>query len=153
MAAYRDWECEACDLVVERLTEYRVIPLCPTCRGPMTWLPTISRAFSIDSFRAPLVLPVLGGVEVTSLRQVRELERMSERAARNGEGEQYVARAWAQEPGNLSVSTLPVPTQRAPKTRDAKGREKVGVRVHADEPSVTLGPGLTGRSSLSKDGS
>lgn len=157
MAAYRDFQCPACDEVVaDLLCDYGHRPTCPQCWAHdeyvrMDWKPTV-RCFSVGTFKTPLVLPIGQGVTVGSLREVRQLERWSEQNARNGEGEQYVCRAFSQEPGNLSQSTLPVPEQRMPARFDKKGRPRIEVKQHQTAPQVELGAGLTGRSALSKDG-
>ena len=159
MPAYRDYECPQCaEVLVDYLGEAARPPICPRCWAEdqlvtMCWKPSFAAGgFSI--FKTPLTLPIgPGGTTVSTLREVRQLEKWSEQNARNGEGEQYVARAWAQNPSNLDAPTLKGPPEQRPgRSKDHKGRPKLTITQHAAEPTVELGAGLTGHSALSKDG-
>ncbi len=103
--ALHDFVCRACktewvDVDIprgQRATE--AAPPCPTCEGPLEWLPRIGRidAGSGSSFVAfdTEILQPDGShktVHVDSLHQIRQIERESEQRHRNGEGQPMIWR-------------------------------------------------------------
>lgn len=88
----------------------------------MEWIPAIGgmdfgpaggagfKAFTIEE---PDQRGVPTRIEVDSLHKLRQIERESERRARNGEGRPLVWRAYAQGRSNDDVHTLATPSQLA----------------------------------------
>jgi len=91
-------------------------------------------------------------VVIDSLRKLRQVERDSEQAYRNGEGEPVRFRMWSQTASNRDVNTFGTAGQIGDQTY-ASGATlvksgKVGVKRHGQEaPEVELGPGMKGPAS------
>lgn len=85
-------------------------------------------------------------VEVTSLHQLRQIERQSERAAANGEGRPMIFRAWAQGRSNLDQSTLGPPPSQAPDPEFVRRHGQAirdGLGADLTRPDeIALGPGV-----------
>lgn len=97
---------------------------------------------------SPWVVPLEGTgphgqLEVTSLRQVREIERESEKRERDGVGEALHFRAFSNDTknGGMLKNTFGEPPQRAPVLVDSKGRQKISFEVVEGEPIEAMGPG------------
>jgi hypothetical protein len=82
-------------------------------------------------------------VQINSLRDLRRVERESEIAARNGEGQPMVWRRWAQDDTNKDQPTLSKSYYGgdAP-TPEAKHRFGSTLKKSADAPDGTYGPGV-----------
>jgi hypothetical protein len=80
-------------------------------------------------------------VEIDSTHSLRRLERESEQAARNGEGQPLRFRMWSQDRSNKEVNTFgPTPEQ----TPDRAAVEKFGKAIRsATEPDTAFGPGVS----------
>lgn len=135
-----------------RATEYHV--RCGACGYRMEWVPQVGRmdAGSGPSFRAfTTEIDQPDGssksVEVTSLHQLRQIERASHQAAANGEGRPMTFRAWSQSRGNLDVPTTgPPPSQRPdPEFVRRHGQAlREGLGADLTQPDqIALGPGVT----------
>lgn len=85
-------------------------------------------------------------VEVSSLHQLRRIERESEQRYRNGEGEALRFRLWNQDESNRDVNTFGSHGTLGDQSYGAeplKKSGKIGVRRHGEEkPTVELGPGM-----------
>lgn len=100
-----DYVCDPCDIVIP--DQYHpllsAILCCPDCGTPCdkSWhrdsRPLFS-SFTVDYGSGP--------TEITSLGQVRSIERESEKAEKDGRGQPYVFRAFSQDPSNHDVNTL-----------------------------------------------
>jgi len=113
---------------------------CPSCRGALEPIPAIGR-MSVFSESEKVTIPVEdpgapGGFRqetVSTLADIRRLERESEQRERNGEGRRMVWRDYSQGPGNKDVHTLaPDPSLTPPKSY-ANGTP---VRVRRGDPVV-----------------
>lgn len=100
-----DYVCETCGVLIpdQYHPSVHAVLCCPDCgqscekswgRGPGVPF----QPFTVDFGKGP--------VEITSLAQVRQIERESESRARNGEGERLVFRAFSQDRSNYDVNTL-----------------------------------------------
>lgn len=126
----------------------------------MTWSPQVGRmdAGSGSTFIAfdTEVLQPDGShktVHIGSLRDLRRVERETEQAQRNGEGQQLVWREWSQDKSNADVHSF-IPKdpgqiareELAAMQAEAKSRGSVS-RLRVTEASVPeLGPGVTDES-------
>lgn len=80
-------------------------------------------------------------VRIDSLQTLRRVERESEILARNGEGQQIVFRAWANQRTNREVNTLGVAPSQRPRPEFV---EKFGPCVKtAEAPDLAFGPGVS----------
>lgn len=80
-------------------------------------------------------------VRIDTLSQLRRLESESERAHRNGEGQQMVWRSYSQDRGNTYTHTIaadPTPSL----SPEAKRKFGSSLRKSAEEPIAELGPGV-----------
>lgn len=100
-----DYVCETCGVIVpdQYHPSVAAVLCCPDCGRPCekSWQrgrSTPFQSFTIDYGKGP--------VEITSLAQLRSIERGSERAFRNGEGAPLVFRAFSQDGSNYDVNTL-----------------------------------------------
>ena len=101
-----DYICDPCDIFLP--DQYHpllsAILCCPDCGVPC------EKSWHRDS--RPLFAPFTvdygsGPVEITSLSQIRSIERSSENLARNEpKGQPYVFRAFSQDNSNQDVNTL-----------------------------------------------
>lgn len=96
-------------------------------------------------------------VTVSSVKQMRDLERSSEQAARNGEGEAIRFRAWSQNDSNGDTNSFgPDPSVQARAelaamrqaaveagARKREGKISAAVGETARQAAETLGPGVT----------
>ena len=84
-------------------------------------------------------------VHIDSLRKLRQVEKESEQAYRNGEGQPLVFRAWAnQRNGNKLDSPLHASMDGGEHpTAAAKQRFGSAIRAQATEPSGEYGPGVS----------
>lgn len=111
----RTYECQICEARRSRLDTG--IPIC--CKQPMKWKQT--REYHPENrgwdtgMRAPAIdfnqtkgriAPIDSGIEVNSLHDIRRIERESEKMARDGVGQQYVFRKYAQDAANAYENTL-----------------------------------------------
>ena len=137
-----------------------VTPLCGTCRGLMTWKQTREyfpgnhgwstgmHAPAIDFNQTRERIAPIGehGVPVNSLHDIRRIERESEKRARDGEGEQYVFRKYAQDANHLHDHTLGESPARRPdpkwfaRQRQLSPAESRAISEAAAE-STGMGPG------------
>lgn len=131
------------------------------CAGPMKWRRTqeykpeqhgweTGMKSAAIGFRHtnPWMVPIGGPngeteTPVESLQQIRQIERDSERAERNGEGQAMRFRAFSQDTANggMQHNTFGEPPQRAPKLHDDRGRQKISFDVVDGEPVEVMGPG------------
>lgn len=153
-----DFRCPACSWVL--YDQYRSIevggqgdpPFCYHCDARMEWIPAVGRMdLMSDGTTFPKFTTTDGRgnpVEISSLRQVRQIERDSEIAARNGEGQVMCFRAFSQTKGNKLDGTLgTVPEQ----TISAAAKAKFGLRGGATPiaagpdgaPDIPYGPGVS----------
>lgn len=101
-----DYVCEPCDLLFpdEYHPSVHAILCCPSCSFPC------EKSWHRDA--RPLFSPFTvdygsGPTEITSLNQIREIERSSAAATRNDpKAQPYVFRAFSQDSSNLDVNTL-----------------------------------------------
>ena len=121
------------------------------CARPMAWLPQTT-AMDVGgvkgaSFQAFTTTDGRGQrVTIDSLRKLRQVERESEVAYRNGEGQPMVFRRWAQNESNrdqptLSPSYNPATTP-TPAAKRRFGRQGA-LSVSSSEPDASYGPGVT----------
>ena len=162
--AQHDYRCPVCghverDIVVPASIGARKgAPLCPKHDTPyedlhphMEWIPAMRMSLLSDSGKGFSKFTVRDGrdnlVEVDSLHKLRQIERESEIAARNGEGQQMCFRAFSQNQGNRLDGTLGDAPDHRP---SAEAKRKFGLRGAArpmavgesGEPDVTFGPGV-----------
>lgn len=154
MPLVRSYQCSTC---AKRLTVHdgQEIPLC--CAAPMRWKQTRDykpeehgwetgmRAPAID-FRntTPWEVPIgVDGSHVSSLREIRKLERESEKLERDGVGEAIRFRAFSQDRSNMLQNTFGEPPHaRKPQLYDKQGRQKISFDLIDGEPTeVEMGPG------------
>jgi hypothetical protein len=81
------------------------------CSRPMSWIPQVGAmdigAVKTSGFRGFETTDGRGNpVLVDSLHKLRQVERESEQAYRNGEGQPMVWRRWAQDKSNQDAPTL-----------------------------------------------
>lgn len=149
MPLYRIYEC--CG--VRRAVHGDTVPLCGTCRGPMRWkqtrewnegahMPQFGRAPAIDFNQTRERVVPIGehGIRVDSLADIRRIERESEKRARDGVGEQYVFRKYAQDHSNLYEHTLGKDPSVQP-SKDWLRTHQIGALREDDaHATATLGP-------------
>lgn len=80
-------------------------------------------------------------VRIDSTHKLRQVERESEQAARNGEGQPIRFRMWSQDRSNRDVNTFGASPQQTPDPEYVK-RFGPGLRRAAEEPEVGFGPGV-----------
>jgi hypothetical protein len=79
-------------------------------------------------------------VTVDSVHKLRQVERESEQAARNGEGQPLRFRMWSQDRTNRDVNTFGEPPSEKP---DPAFVKKFGKAIRsATEPEAAFGPGV-----------
>lgn len=159
MLLVRVYQCPVCE---RRCTmhEDQPPPLC--CASKMQWKQTREykpelhgwdtgmRSAAIG-FRhtSPWVVPVEGNgpdgqTEVSSLREIRRMEKESEKKAADGLGQEMRFRAFNQDcqNGGMLENSFGPPPQRAPELFDAKGRQKISFDVVDGDTAVDdMGPG------------
>lgn len=84
-------------------------------------------------------------VHIDSLAKLRKVEKESEEAFRNGEGQPMVFRAWSQNKGNKLDSPLHPGGMDGGEHPSDEGKRKFGsaIRASRDEPSGDYGPGVS----------
>ena len=112
----------------------------PRCHDrPMDWLPQINLSLIADSARQPVeVLQPDGSsktVEVSSLADIRRLERESEQAYRNGEGQPLRWRAYSQNASNQDINSFGAPPDARPDPQFVK-RAKPRPATDAEMASI-----------------
>lgn len=142
------WACVTCG--TEELRGFDA-PTPQHCHLPMRWRQTrtyqdppnrFGQSAAID-FRntSPWEVPLNGIQSVSSLREVRKIERDAEQSFRNGEGQELHFRAFSQDRGNLDTNTFGSPPQRAP-SLFRNGKQILSVTsVAGEEADVPMGPG------------
>jgi hypothetical protein len=156
--ALHDYACPTCGYRL--IDEFRSceegatarLPLCPTCRVSMIWIPQVGR---MDALEPMQEFEVCDGrnqrVVVDSLHKLRQIERESEQLARNGEGQQMVWRQYSQDPSNRHTHTLgqdPTPKITGLTRRGQPILREVLQPGANGEPEVTMGDGVVGVSPL-----
>lgn len=149
-----DFYCGRCNVVrvdiyapVTRSTDDPVF--CPDCGQPMTWIPAAPAlhygSVKTAAFKAFDTTDGRGNpVHIDSLAKLRRIERESEQAFRNGEGQPMVFRAWAQDRSNRDAPTLSRSYDGGEHpTAEAKHRFGSTLRKSAAEPDETFGPGVS----------
>lgn len=152
-----DYACRWCGRILrdvyrpvdQRATD--VPPHCPniSCGADMEWIPA---APAVDLQFTPLTLQrkqpdgSYREETVSSVAQMRRIERESEVAARNGEGEQVRFRMWSQDRSNGDTNTFgspdtPVLSAAAKAKFGRRGAMKPLAEAEANERA--LGPGVT----------
>ena len=153
MPLIRIYRCAVCDTGIS--TAFGA-PVPSHCGAPAKWKQTRDykpeehgwetgmKSAAID-FRntSPMQVPLgTDGMEVSSLRDIRRIERESEQRERNGEGEAYRFRAFSQNKSNMLQNTFGEPPQRKPQLFDKQGRQKISFELVDGEPQeVEMGPG------------
>lgn len=154
--ALHDYFCSPCQRV---LRDYNVAiaigaaagaPACTTCGSPMRWIPQVGRMDlrsdgDSESFRKFTTTDGRGNrVEIDSLATLRRVERESEVAFRNGEGQPMVWRQYAQDASNRDQHTLHrILDGGEHPTNEAKHRFGSSLQKSASEPDAAFGPGVT----------
>lgn len=154
--ALHDYACPACG--ARAVDQYRPItirasqlrPLCPSCAVLMTWCPQV-QAMDAPGGGSFTPFPVFvrqpdgseRSVTVSSLAHLRRIERQTEAAARNGEGQPLRFRAWNNDASNQDRNTFgPDPGEVAKARLDAMRRE-AGRATSADAAAtIPTGPGV-----------
>jgi hypothetical protein len=150
--ALHDFSCRLCGHVARDVNvpitigaaQARV--LCTYCKLRMDWIPQVGRmdAGSGPGFQEFDTFDGLNRkVHVTSLKQVRDIERASEVAHRNGEGQPLVFRAFSNDPTNRDKSALHPNWAGEQPTEAAKRRFGSTKQTAASEPDASYGPGVT----------
>ena len=90
---------------------------------------------------SPWEVPLGGPQAVSSLREIRKIERDAEQSFRNGEGQEIHFRAFSQDRSNMQTNTFGAPNQRKPNLF-RNGKQVVSITsVAADESDAPMGPG------------
>jgi len=120
------------------------------CGAKTSWIPA-TRAMDIGGaktagFRGFHTTDGRGQpVHIDSLHKMRQVERESEQAYRNGEGQPMVFRRWAQDGSNRDQPTLSKSYNPADAPTD-EGKRKFGRQgsfsAPVDEPDAPFGPGV-----------
>lgn len=153
-----DYRCLTCGGLL--LDQYRTtqeggsahLPVCPRCGVLMQWIPQAN--FDLRSDSATSDIPKFTTrdgygnlVEIDSLHKLRQVERESEIAAKNGEGQQIAFRAYSNNRGNRLDNTFGEPPSQA---IDPHIKRKFGLQgatklidAAAGEPDRAYGPGVT----------
>lgn len=143
--ALHDYHCLDCEIILR--DQYRSIqegaqarpPACPLCTIPMAWIPQVGRFDTFTPFEAcdgqnkPVV--------IDSLRKLRQVERESEKMARDGNGQHITWRLYSQDSSNRLVNTHGPDPAEAP-TEEAKRRFSP-LRHGENAPDRALGPAVT----------
>lgn len=131
------------------LTTTHLAPrVCPTCSKPgiLQFMQVIPPRVAIDLAFAPFDTEVrqpdgtYRTVRVSTLNDIRRIERESEARARNGEGEALRWRDYSQDRSNADVHTFGAAPDAAP---SEAAKRRFAKTVSAVEPEAALGPGVT----------
>ena len=151
-----DYRCPECGWVLA--DQYRSVeeggqatrPECFNCDLVMDWIPQARFDVLSDGsgFSKFTTTDACGNpVEVDSLHKIRQLEKESEQAVRDGVGQQMVFRAFSNNRGNRLDHTLEHPAIEKP---SVEGKAKFGLRGGAKslaggegEPDIPFGPGVS----------
>lgn len=159
MPLIRIYACQDCEAVTRTPADAGT-PVPVHCGHTMKWKQTrdyhpelhgrlTGETSAAIGFRhtSPWVVPMEGTGpdgqrEVSSLREVRAIERATEQQERNGEGQAVRFRAFANDVagGGMLTNTFGEPPQRAPKLFDAQGRQKISFDV-VEGDAAEMGPG------------
>lgn len=120
---------------------------CPHCAGNprMEWIPQVGRmdAGSGPGFKE---FDTFNGrnekIHISSLKQLRDVERQSEIDYRNGEGQPLVFRAFSNEPSKMDASALHKSWEGGEQPT-AAAKKKFGGGAIAEEAAGEYGPGVT----------
>lgn len=150
--ALHDYYCPTCSRVLADVpVEISVgatagAPVC-SCGTPTEWIPQVGR---MDASNGPgfQAFDTFNGrnekVHVTSLKQLREIERQSEIDHRNGEGQPLVFRAFSNSRSQMDQSALHKSFEGGEQpTPAAKRRFGSSVQKAAEEPDRAFGPGVS----------
>jgi len=155
-----DYVCPVCAVVLRDI--YRPVaqrasenpPLCLNGHVPtkMDWCPAVG-AIDLQVRPFPVHIKQPDGsyreVEVTSIQQMRQIERETAQAAKNGEGEALSFRMWSQDHSNGDVNVFGDPRAAVgdtPVALSAETKRKFGRRgafKAVDHSDGALGPGVT----------
>lgn len=160
-----DYVCRRCQQVLRE--QYRSVaeggqarcPRCLVCHELMEWivprpafdLRSDGEGRSGETFQKFTFLDHLNRrVEVSSLRQLRQIERESEKMAADGIGQPIRFRGYAQDHSNMSENTFGERPADAPDmVLTPEGKRKFGLRGGAQmidaregEPDYSYGPGV-----------
>jgi hypothetical protein len=105
MHALNDYECAVCGVWQEHWADDTCRPT--HCGQPMVWAP--SRPPAVDAYEPFQQFTTdVNGVRTTigSLSQLRQIERLTEQQARNGEGAPMVWRDYSNDRSNFDRHTL-----------------------------------------------
>lgn len=155
--ALHDYQCPTCghravDVNVPiEIGAAAVCVECPLCadvgrKSRMEWLPQVGR---MDAGNGPsfVAFDTFDGknqkVHVSSLKQLRDIERQSEVDHRNGEGQPLVFRTFSNDPSNKDQSALhPNFAGGEQPTTAAKSKFGATLQKAADAPEAEFGPGV-----------
>jgi hypothetical protein len=126
------------------------------CGRPTAWIPAVGRmdAANGPGFQAFTTTDGRGNpVTIDSLAKLRAVERESEQAYKNGEGQPMVWRRWAQDRSNQDRPTLGSWDGSEQPTAESKQRFGSTLRKSVEEPDAAYGPGVSdaNTSALPKD--
>ena len=159
MPLVRSYACEACSA---RETVHDGAPVPEHCGVPMKWRQTrdyhpelhgklTGERSAAIGFRhtSPWEIPVQTAngdqVRAESLRDIRRLEKESEKMAADGIGQEMRFRAFNNDTknGGMLVNSFGEPPQRAPVLTDAQGRQKISFDAVDGEAvdAADMGPG------------
>lgn len=89
---------------------------------------------------------------IDSLHKLRQIERESEQRFRDGEGEKLAFRAYSQDPTNTDVGLFgPFTPESARLTKSGRVSVKAITPADGSEPTVEVGPGMSGSQALAED--
>lgn len=151
--ALHDFRCTRCHAIVRDVNVPITIGAraahvpCPRCKARMENIPAVAR---MDAANGPgfTAFDTFNGrnekVHVSSLKQLREIERQSEIDHRNGEGQPLVFRAFSNEPSKMDASALHKSWEGGEQpTPEAKHRFGATLQKAAEAPEVGFGPGVS----------
>lgn len=152
--ALHDFTCPACGSTARdfpvpmRLGARCYRPICG-CGTLMTWIPQVGRMDALEPFQrfTTSVLQPDGShkeVLIDSLSAMRRVERETEIAERNGEGQRMIWRDYSQDRSNRDVHTCGPDPATVAREEVATARARLSATRHgARAPEVTLGAGVT----------
>lgn len=129
--ALHDYVCPTCGAsavdiyrpVTERASEHP--PDCPTCQTPMLWIPAVGAIDAYESVAFTTSVRQPDGsykdVRIHSLHDIRRIERETEQAHRNGEGQPMRWRDYSQDRSNGDVHTFGASPALTPSKTTARG--------------------------------
>lgn len=150
--ALHDFFCPSCRTVavdvnipiaVGAAQAYVYCPTCPETR--MEWIPQVGR---MDAANGPgfVGFDTYNGknekVHVSSLKQLRAIERQSEIDHKNGEGQPLVFRAFSNTRSQMDQSALHPSWVPEGPTPEAKRRFGSTLRKSVEAPDTDFGPGV-----------